>query len=103
MSWEFYNDNKPGELDVNKMGWKKTRLKHKLTKAELSEIHRMLRGEKMLPCDKIEMQFHGNKNAFILVCIKGKKKLMAHYITERMLDIGGINRQLDEYFMEGDE
>ena len=76
------------------------RLTHKLTKAELSEIHRMLRGENMMPCDKIEMQFHGNKNAYYLVCAKGKKQLMAQYITERVLDQGGINDQLDEYFVE---
>lgn len=76
------------------------RLKHKLTKAELSEIHRMLRGENMMPCDKIEMQFHGNKKAYYLVCVKDNKKLMAHYITERVLDQGDINKQLNEYFVE---
>ena len=77
------------------------RFKSKLSKGEISALHRALASAgQMLPCDKAEARFDGQRNEYYLVFGKGDRQMECLVITKSGLDLNGVTKQLNDYFVK---
>lgn len=76
------------------------RFKSKLSKSEIAALHRKLMAEQMLPCDKAEARFNGQRNEYYSVFGKGHRQMVCLVITKSGLDLDGVTKQLNDYFVK---
>jgi hypothetical protein len=76
------------------------KFKSKLSKSEISALHRVLGAEQMLPCDKAEARFNGLRNEYYLVFGKDDRQIKCQLLTKSMLDLNGVTKQLNDYFVK---
>lgn len=76
------------------------KIRSKLSKGEISALHSELAARQMLPCDKAEARFNGQKNEYFLVFGKDHRQMECLVITKNGLDLNGVTKQLNDYFVK---
>lgn len=76
------------------------RIKSKLSKSKISQLWRLLGARQMLPCDKAEARYNGLRNEYYLVFAKGDRQMECLVITKSRLDLKGVTKQLNDYFVK---
>lgn len=54
----------------------------------------------MLPCDKASAWFNGLRNEYYLSFAKGDRQIDCLVITKSRLDLKGVTKQLNDYFVK---